>query len=164
MNTPPIAPDRRRFLIWGGLTVFAASMAAYLGRRGTPRGVTEVTTAPAATTVTEPPVTITPDAPVEITHEGIRNLVDTEFTFDRVDEAPVTGTLIEVTPERRINGPDSEYRAFSLIFAVPVAFPKDGSICKISHPQLIPEEVFLSPVGRPAGGLTLLEAAFSLRV
>jgi len=150
--------------MWGGVTVFAASIAAYFGRRETPPGVTGVPAEPTATTLTEPPVTITPDAPVEITHEGIRNLVDTEFTFDRTDEASITGTLIEVTPERRLHGPDAEYRAFSLIFAVPVAFPKDGSICKLSHPKLIPGEVFLSPVGRPAEGRTLLEAAFSLRV
>lgn len=156
--------NRRRVLLWAGAGVGATSLALFFGRRQKTPELPSSPETSSATTVTEPPVTITPDAPVEITHEGIRNLVDTEFTFDRADEAPVTGTLIEVTPERRIHGPGTEYRAFSLIFAVPVAFPKDGSICRLSHPQLIPGEVFLSPVGRPAEGRTMVEAAFSLRV
>lgn len=139
-------------------------MAAYFGRRGTPPGVTEAPVEPNATTLTEAPVTVNPTAPIEITHEGIRNLVDTEFTFDRTDEASITGTLIEVTPERRLYGPDAEYRAFSLIFTVPAAFPEDGTICRLSHPQLIPGEVFIAPVGRATEERTLLEAAFTLRV
>jgi len=109
-------------------------------------------------------VTFAPSSPVEITHEGIEALLNSEFTLDRADEPAITGTLIEITPKRRLHGPSAEYDAFSLVFTAKSDFPKDGAICRISHPQLIPSEVFLTPVGRPVEGKVLLEAAFSLRV
>lgn len=167
MKNSAASPKRRQILQWGGVSLFAATLIAYFGRGGKTNSARIVPETPALSKNRVQPLSsssVEASEPVGITDEGLHALLHTEFKFERADELPLSGTLIEITPTRRLDAPDATYDAFNLLFKVTGGFPKDGAICRISHPRLIPSDVFLTPVGRPLEGEALLEAAFSIRV
>jgi len=72
-------------------------------------------------------------------------------------------TLAEVSAARKIVSPNSEFTSFALLFATPSGFVAESKIYHLTHPQMGPMELFLSPVGRSAEHVHL-EAVCSQRV
>lgn len=71
-------------------------------------------------------------------------------------------TLIEVGTAHRLVSPTAEFTSFALLFAAPIEFAPDSKIYHLSHGQMGPLDLFLSPVGRSKEHVHL-EAVFSQR-
>ncbi len=165
MDTPPSA-TRRRILLWAAFATSATGIAAFLGRArlGIPSSPS-VAAGPAS----EPDLaeakatTLDPTALPAEGHPVYTPLLNTEFTLERPGETTATCRLVEVSPVRTMQTPKGDFTSFTLLFEAKPGVLSEGGICRVGHPELVPMEIFLSPVGRPDGGKVLLEAAFTQR-
>ena len=167
-QTSSSAPSRRRLLLWGGLATLTATFAGFLGRNrpvSDAGGKSVAATPETATTMSEPgAITVDSAELAANAHPVYSPLLNTEFTIEFPDSPVLKMRLVEVTPVTKITGPKAEYQCFSLFFESSPEDVSEGLIGRVSHPRLQPMDLFLCPVGRPAKGRILLEAAFTERV
>ena len=72
-------------------------------------------------------------------------------------------TLVEVGTARKLVSPTAEFTSFALLFSAPNDFAASSKIYHLTHPQMGPLDLFLSPVGRTKEHVHL-EAIFSQRI
>ena len=72
-------------------------------------------------------------------------------------------TLVEVGTAQKLVSSTAEFTAFSLLFSAPNDFAASSKIYHLTHPQMGPLDLFLSPVGRTKEHVHL-EAIFSQRI
>ena len=91
-------------------------------------------------------------------------LVKSEFKIvSSVDSRAAVCRLVEVGDEMMTTAPTARYASFSLLFSASKDFVGEGNLYRLTHPQMKPMDVFLSPVGRSEKQV-FLEAVFSERV
>ncbi len=163
MDAPPAA-TRRRLLLWAAFAASAAGLATFWGRArkeapfaSSTMPVLEPETNPAEAATLDPA-----SLPID-GHPVYSPLLNTEFTIDRPDEATERCRLVAVSTMKTLRTPKGDFTAFSLLFEAKSGYLREGGICRVGHPELETMELFLSPVGRPDGGKTFLEAVFTQR-
>jgi hypothetical protein len=162
MQNTSADPSRRQLIAWGG-AASAAGLAAYLGwpTQETP---TPAPTAPSKVgTATQKPAELAPVPAGPFSRDLFMPHLGSEFTVKHDTAASAACKLIEVSPATVMKTAKGTFVAFSLVFESHPSFLQDGGTCRVSHPQLEPMEIFLSPIGQAKKDKTLLEAAFTLR-
>lgn len=166
MKISPPSNSRRKFLAWGALGALAlAATSVFRGTKNSPTSA-KPSKPPASPTVSEADDLVTLDeaAISAPNHEVFSPLINTEFTVEFPESSVLAVRLVEVTPITMIEGPQARYQCFSLFFETTGGSAEEGLIGRVTHPKLEPMDLFLAPVGRPAHGKILLEAAFTERV
>ncbi len=166
MNTSPdtsnSSPTRRRVLGWGGAGVIGG-LASYWGWQQQPsETVIKAKTAVAphsSESLPDSQSSETPSSVGGIHREDFLPHLKSAFQLDSVTRC----TLIDVGVTQKLTSPTAEFTSFSLLFAVPITFVPESKIYQLTHQQMGPMEVFLSPIGVSKEQMHL-EAVFSQRV
>ncbi|MFN7562526.1 MAG: DUF6916 family protein [Prosthecobacter sp.] len=154
---------RRQFLVWGAAAT-TTGVAAYLGLPN--RGGNEISsrgTASEKAIATQKPAEVAPMPKGPIHRDLFLPHLNSEFTLKLNASARAACKLVEVSPATVMKTAKGTFVAFSLMFESHPGFLRDGGTCEVTHPDLQPMQLFLSPVGMAKKDKALLEAAFTLR-
>jgi hypothetical protein len=160
-NDPQILQRRRLLLIGGAGTL--GGIATYLGwPTETPELANKKVIQPAQ------PKADSPELPQKLaavpTRDAFAKHVGTEFTLKTENGTQAICKLVAVTPATLLKSPKETFTAFSLQFeAKPDFLNTGGAICRLTHANLEPIDVYLCPVGKPEKKTVRLEAAFTQR-
>lgn len=165
-DTSTSSLSRRRILGWGGAGVIGG-IAGYWSLRHLPdKSVIEASAVRTCSSAAQAPESLPDSLPAEIPSQAgvtLREdfLPHLKSVFE-LDSGPRC-TLVEVGTAQNLVSPTAEFTAFSLLFNAPNDFAASSKIYHLTHPQMGPLDLFLSPVGRTKQGVSL-EAIFSQRI
>lgn len=157
---------RRRILGWSSAGVIGG-LAGYWGLRHQPSETVIEATAAAGKPAVESPLEVPPDSTASETpspagasrREDFLPHLKSAFQLDSATRC----TLAEVSAAREMLGLTAKFTSFSLLFTAPGDFAAESKIYHLTHDQMGPLDLFLSPVGRSKDQVHL-EAVFSQRV
>lgn len=165
-STHPVSSSltRRRILGWSGVGIIAG-VTGYLGWPKNSKPVAHPgtgTTQRAADTAR--PMADEPMAEVLVGREAFVAHLKSEFQIESADHSLASACrLIEVSDEISLTSPTARFTSFSLLFTAPKGFAAQSQIYRLTHPQMEPMDLFLSPVGK-SDEVVHLEAVCSQKV
>jgi hypothetical protein len=163
MDNHELPDKKRRQILALSCTGLAIGVGAYLGMPGPGQRVAKQQLPKPKREPIETPAAPQPAAKSYVNRELFVPQIGTDFSLKSNGAGSATCRLLEVSPGTEMKTPKGTFVAFSLIFARQLGFLHEGGTCMVTHPDLEPMEIFLTPVGDSKKKPLLLEACFTLR-